>query len=291
MGVNDSQPLRAFFGHHKCATSWIDQILMEMCFHMGLHLEIVHRPVKWADHGSLQALVEAANADVVAYTNATMEHSAGLPFSRGFHVVRDPRDILVSAYFSHLKTHPTENWPELEAHRNRLAGLSKEEGLFAEMDFSAQQFEDMYNWDYEQPKVLEYKLEELSPAPYVGFVRIMQHLELLDEQNRRMMTDLSLWTNRWLYRARRIIPQALHPPRLVKHATIPRPKLDDIIEMKSFKKLSGGRKRGEEDASSHFRKGEPGDWANHFSEAHKEAFKERFNDVLIKLGYEDDDTW
>ena len=291
MGVKDSQPLRAFFGHHKCATSWIDQILMEISFHMGLHLEIVHRPVKWAQHGSLPALVQSVDADIVAYTNATMDHIADLPFAYGFHVIRDPRDILVSAYFSHLKTHPTDNWPELESHRTRLANLSKEEGLFAEMDFSARQFEDMYNWDYEQPNVLEYKLEELSPAPYAGFTTIMRHLQLLDEQEVHPLTYLSLWINRWLYRVRHIIPRTMHPPRLIKHHTLPARTLDEIVEMKSFKKLSGGRTRGEEDASSHFRKGEPGDWANHFTKQHKEAFKDRFNEVLVKLGYEDDASW
>lgn len=291
MASDGPSQLRAYFGHHKCATSWIDQILMEMSFHMGLHLEIVHRPIKWQQHGSLPALVESVGADIVAYTNATMEDIADLPFDRGFHVIRDPRDILVSAYFSHLKTHPTQNWPELQAHRERLSALSKEEGLFAEMEFSAQQFEDMYNWDYEQPNVLEYKLEELSPAPYEGFTNIMEHLQLLDSERGSALTNISLWTNRWLYRARRIIPRAMHPPRLVKHETIPLSKLDDIIQMKSFKKLSGGRKRGEEDASSHFRKGQPGDWANHFTAEHKAEFKDRFNPVLVKLGYEDDDSW
>jgi hypothetical protein len=251
----------------------------------------VHRPVKWAAHGSLQALVRAAEADLVAYTNATMEDIADLPFTRGFHVVRDPRDILVSAYFSHLKTHPTDQWPELQAHRARLKNLSKEEGLFAEMEFSAQQFEDMYTWDYEQSDVLELKLEELSPAPYEQFTAIMRHLDLLEEEEVSPAVHLSLWVNRWLYRARHIIPAALHPPRLIKHHELPIRTLNGIVEMKSFKKLSGGRKRGEEDASSHFRKGQPGDWANHFASEHKAAFKERFNHVLVKLGYEDDDSW
>ena len=289
--ASNNFPLRAYFGHHKCATSWIDQILMEMCFHMGLHLKIVHRPVEWEGHGSLTALVEEVDADLVAYTNATIDHVADLPFTRAFHVVRDPRDILVSAYFSHLKTHPTDNWPELGAHRAHLSTLSKEKGLFAEMDFSAGQFEDMYTWNYEQPDVLELKLEELSPAPYKAFTAIVQHLQLLDDHDDGGLTDFSLWTNRWLYRARHVIPQVLHPPRLVKHQVLPQHTLDAIIEMKSFKKLSGGRKRGEEDASSHFRKGQPGDWANHFSDEHKAAFKERFNHVLVKLGYEDDDSW
>ena len=29
---------------------------------------------------------------------------------RGIHLIRDPRDIVVSGYFSHLKTHPENEW-------------------------------------------------------------------------------------------------------------------------------------------------------------------------------------
>jgi sulfotransferase 6B1 len=40
-----------------------------------------------------------------------------------------------------------------------------------------------------------------------------------------------------------------------------------------------------------FRKGKLGDWQNHFTEAHKHAFKEVAGDLLIRLGYEEDASW
>jgi hypothetical protein len=40
-----------------------------------------------------------------------------------------------------------------------------------------------------------------------------------------------------------------------------------------------------------FRKGHAGDWRNHFTEAHKRAFKEVAGDLLIWLGYEEDAGW
>ncbi len=40
-----------------------------------------------------------------------------------------------------------------------------------------------------------------------------------------------------------------------------------------------------------FRKGQIGDWRNHFNEKHKEAFKQVAGDVLIRLGYEHDLSW
>ena len=58
----------------------------------------------------------------------------------------------------------------------------------------------------------------------------------------------------------------------------------------SFEKLSGGRGRGQEDASF-FRKGIAGDWKNVFTEEDKQVFKEIAGDLLIDLGYEKDKDW
>jgi hypothetical protein len=43
--------------------------------------------------------------------------------------------------------------------------------------------------------------------------------------------------------------------------------------------------------SSTFRKGEVGDWRNHFTEAHRRAFKEVMGDRLVRFGYEQDMDW
>lgn len=43
--------------------------------------------------------------------------------------------------------------------------------------------------------------------------------------------------------------------------------------------------------SGTFRKGQPGNWREHFSPANKELFKEAAGDLLIRLGYEQDYNW
>jgi len=58
------------------------------------------------------------------------------------------------------------------------------------------------------------------------------------------------------------------------------------IKKASFKKLSKGRKRGEEDPSSFFRKGVAGDWKNVFTERDRRIFQEEAGNLLSKLGYE-----
>ena len=63
------------------------------------------------------------------------------------------------------------------------------------------------------------------------------------------------------------------------------------VSSASFEKLSKGRKRGQEDPDSFFRKGVAGDWRDVFTEEDKRCFKEEAGDLLIKLGYEKDDSW
>ncbi len=59
----------------------------------------------------------------------------------------------------------------------------------------------------------------------------------------------------------------------------------------SFERLSKGRERGQEDATSFFRKGVAGDWREAFTERDRRVFKEEAGDVLVRLGYEKDGDW
>lgn len=63
------------------------------------------------------------------------------------------------------------------------------------------------------------------------------------------------------------------------------------IDSASFENWTKGRKRGEEDAASFFRKGVAGDWKSIFTERDKQIFKDVAGDLLIELGYEKDKDW
>jgi hypothetical protein len=80
---------------------------------------------------------------------------------------------------------------------------------------------------------------------------------------------------------------------LLEHCGLPvtREEFRRSVEEHRFEKLSGGRRLGQEDRSSHFRKGVPGDWRNHFTPKVSDAFKARFADVLIYAGYERNRDW
>ena len=71
-----------------------------------------------------------------------------------------------------------------------------------------------------------------------------------------------------------------------------------IVDRNRFERLSmgrriwqSGRKPGQENSNSHFRKGITGDWKNYMKPAHIARFKEIAGQQLIELGYEKDLNW
>ena len=59
----------------------------------------------------------------------------------------------------------------------------------------------------------------------------------------------------------------------------------------SFEQYSGGRSRGQEDKTAHFRSGSTGDYQKYFTPAHVRLCKEIIGDDLIKMGYENNLNW
>ena len=63
------------------------------------------------------------------------------------------------------------------------------------------------------------------------------------------------------------------------------------VDAAGFERVSGGRRRGEEDPTSMLRKGVTGDWREAFTEGDRRVFKEEAGDLLVGLGYEKDHDW
>ena len=279
--------LLAFFGHHKCATTWISSIIGDVCRELKLRQVTVYGAKTF--NYNLVRFVQENSLEFLSYNNANYEYVRQLENVRGFHVIRDPRDIIVSAYYSHLYSHSTSRWPELIEHRKTLEGLSKEDGLLLEMEFNEQHLNDMYHWNYGLPNILELRMEELIRSPYEYIVGVIRFLGLLDEDHysgkKRIFHILCKVMRRveWMSRRNVSFPIALR--------SLPVERMLGIVWENDFAKNSGGRVRGQEDTGSHYRKGIPGDWRNHFNKDHIEVFKERYNHIVIGLGYEQDANW
>jgi hypothetical protein len=237
----------------------------DACEQLGLRFVYVHNSRQF--ESGLKRFVEEKQVDFLIHANANIEHITELRGRlRGFHVIRDPRDIAVSAYFSHLHSHTTDDFPRLVAHREKLGSATKDDGLLLELEFRREQYRMMSAWDYGMPNVLELKMEDAILEPQSTFERVFAFLGLLDG----------------------------HPGSWPGRNCLPKlsaGQVADIVRRNDFAHKSGGRKPGEEDVHSHYRKGVPGDWRNHFTVRHKDFFKRNYNDVLVKLGYERDDNW
>lgn len=116
-------PLMAYFGHHKSGTRWIVKIIKSICSATQINYSNFHSPKIF--NGNLKTAIEQKQLNFFSYTNADINYVQNLGNFQGFHVIRDPRDIVVSAYFSHLYSHSTEEWPELVEQRKRLESSSK----------------------------------------------------------------------------------------------------------------------------------------------------------------------
>lgn len=284
--------LRAFFGRHKSASTWARSVLHEVAAALDLEVLTIHVPAQWSAYPSLGDMIRAEKPDILVMTNATKAEVDTLPEMRAFHVVRDPRDIVVSGYFSHLHSHPEVvggiEWKALPEHRRALKELDHDAGLMAEIAFSAQFFDNMSVWDYDRPDILEVRMEDLISDPNRGWSEILTHLDL---HTAEPTWDEWLRTAafRWNLAARRGTPRVLAYPRRVLPRLplrrLPSSYLPTALARFSFERMSKGRKPGEEDVTSHYRRGEAGDWRNHLNSEHLKALKERTDDLVTRLGY------
>jgi hypothetical protein len=277
-------PLLAYFGHHRCGTSWITQILAALARTLNRQYLETHLA---RTETAVATLLRETGTEVFSWTNAYGPMLGGLPPFRGFHVVRDPRDQVVSAYFSHRHSHVfDESWPDLESLREQLADLPFAEGLLVELLRSGWTLRNMADWDYARPDVLEVRLESLADEPYAGWVEIAGFLGILDEQPASLRGSITRVGRQLAARAAGGLGQA----DWLRGSRVPVEEVLGIVWQHRFSVLSG-RERGEHDIENHYRSGVAGDWRRYFGPEHVEAFKELHNDLLIRLGYEATADW
>jgi hypothetical protein len=243
--MSKSQKLIIHCCYHKVATVFFMQILRNIAKEFDWKLQI-----------SFSEKLTPISLD----TNIFLQHNSEInlleiPLYVGSHIIRDPRDMIISGYFYHLWC--SEEWVHRKKPRfnNRsyqevLNSLSKEEGIAMEISRCKRAINNMVSWDYFNPNIVEIKLEDLNDEKGV-FTKIFQKYGFDEEQLEKALS---------------------------------------IVERLGFEKIAG-RKKGEEDQKSHFRKGVSGDWKNYFTPEHKKLFKEMYPEAVVKLGYEKDDNW
>ena len=172
---------------------------------------------------------------------------------RGLHLIRDPRDQAVSACFYHQ--HATESW--LHAPRREFRGRT---------------YQEMITGYADPDDRLLFELEHNAAST----IRAMQQWtygrpEFIELTYEELITDttLAVFRSAFLFLG--------FPP-----AVVPR-----LLVIARNRSLFSGRVP----PSRHVRSGRPGEWRRHFKPHHRRRFLELFGDVLVQLGYEQNDSW
>jgi hypothetical protein len=244
---------------HKTGSQWIRKVLADPDVYRRTGL----RPYAYAPrlpperrgrrYGELRFDEAFPARTIVSPLYIDAEGFVGIPKPgtwRAFFVARDPRDIVVSWYFSALRSHPTLSNPSLQRTRERLAGMSEEAGLIFAVHRLAEHglFEALRSWwDARPDGVLLVRYEDLiGSAAEEAWARLLDHCDVaLDGEGRR-----------------------------------------ELLSRYSFERLSG-RRPGEENPGSKLRKGVAGDWRARFTPAVRRAFEEAVGDLPTRLGYAD----
>jgi hypothetical protein len=199
---------------------------------------------------------------------AAVVHSFEAPsnkYQRGVYVMRDGRDAMVSAYF-HRRGRMLSSAPSA-FHKKLFEGLNpndepcKNMKLFLERTLvrPTAGWTRVANWATHVGAYLDMEVPHLPSVRYE---------DLLSDGEKTLS-------------------------KLVYHLTGTEADVDRVrasLERHSFQTQTG-RRQGEENQESYLRKGQSGDWVNHFSREAAELFDHHFGDILIKAGYTKDHTW
>lgn len=240
----DGRPVLIHCCYHKVGTVWFLRVLREVAAHFGMRFGVGETYEQIRD-------LELNRSSDVFLDYGSHVHLNELGDYRGSHMIRDPRDMVVSGYFYHLWT--SEAWarfPRAEyrgmSYQQYLNSLSKEEGLIKAMHQMSFWFNHMADWNYDDPNIYEIRYEEI----------------LQDEE--RIMCELF---EHYGFTAASVDTSCL------------------IARKYTFDRMGGGG------GQSHLRSGRIGEWREHFDDVHRRTFKELFPGVLEKLGYEQDADW
>lgn len=178
-----------------------------------------------------------------------------------FVMLRDGRDIMVSYYYYSLfKTKDSFN--------DRLVGITRRELQFNDYDDIKKNLPEFITYKFTRKKHPRFTWGEFINSWWDKDIPFIKYEDMLENPVEELTNAL--------YNVCKVQPD--------------KDLLKRITEKYSFKNISG-RKTGEENKYSFYRKGVAGDWQNYFSKEARQIFHRFAGRELIKAGYEVDDSW
>jgi len=227
--------------HHKTGTVWMGSIFRKICHEFGL--------IFYA--GEQKQLPKDFNVFLQNHSRFVTEQLS-IEY-KGLHMIRDPRDRIISGCFYHQRSN--EEW--LHTEREIFGGLTYQEKINSyeslddkiifEMENSGLRgIQEMLDWNYKNPAFFEVKYEDL-----------------ISDENLIIFHDIFTFLG------------------------FPGEAIPQILRIAYDNSLFSGNLR----KSVHVRSGRTRQWEKYFKPIHKDRFLGLFGDALIRLGYESNDDW
>lgn len=236
--------------HHKTGTVWMDGVFKAIAGDLGArYVNFRSEPVKSADleHGPF--VLFSYDSDLGEFASLLDRQDV-----RILHLIRDPRDVLISAMHYHKASReswlhePIPGYDNLTYQRMLQTLPTKDAQYVFEMEnSSASTFRDMIEWNYGRANCFEARYEGL-----------------------RQDTDLAIWQRIMTFLGFDAEEQAAGSRRFWQNS------------------LFGGLSRL---GNKHVRSGAVAQWQREFTPELATAFLKRFPGLLQTLGYETSDAW
>lgn len=243
--------------HHKTGTIWMRKVFRAVQRDQGIPFMQCYREKKLAEAAQTGPQI------IVNWSSSFPKKLMGLEHARFIHIIRDPRDVLLSGMRYH-RIAPLGNEKFLREKRDEWGGKNYQDHLNALPDDHARLIfemehkhdvtvQEMLKWPYGHPHAADLKYEDL----------IEDH-------------DCALFRS------------------VLERFAIEGLDIDRAVQTYWDHSLFGGLKKAddrEERVALHVSSGAKGQWRSKLPREIAEIYVERYQDALEKLGYAEDASW
>lgn len=241
--------------YHKCLTVYYSRVMSSIYNRLYIHSK---------GYMHFNSLIDDFYREIDRYKVASVNNHVvdvaklGSDF-RLTRFIRDPRDLVVSGYFYHLKG--SEDWCNIvdpkpedlavvngvrpaemkqgESYSSFLKRLSTEDGLCAEIEFRKKHFQSMSLWPMDDERIKVFRYEDIVNNELAVFDEIFNFYELS-----------------WITK------------KIGRH----------FVQSYSAKAITN--------SAAHIRNAKPSQWKDQFTPKVQEAFDAEFKDTLGMYGYQ-----